>query len=70
MRKICARCLHWVPPKDKPIFCDVEGVCLYRPPGEPGGGTPRYECLTEACGCCEFYEPNPELASGQGGDDY
>lgn len=67
MRKVCARCLHWVPPKNTPIVCDVEGECRYRPPGEPASSAPRYECLTEACGCCDFYEPNPAFAAGPPG---
>lgn len=58
MRKLCARCLYWKPPKDKPILCEVEGLCLYRPPGDDSEH--EVECMTEACGCCEFYEPNPE----------
>ena len=67
MRKLCARCLYWKPPKDKPILCEVEGLCLYRPPGDDGEHD--VECLTEACGYCEFYEPDPDQPE-RGRDDY
>jgi len=59
MRKLCARCKYWCPPVGKPILCEVEGLCLYRPPGDDAEH--KVECLTEACGCCEFFEPNPDL---------
>lgn len=66
MRKICARCLYWEPPKDQPILCDVEGRCLFRADSEGDGEScGLYECLTEACGCCEFYEPNPQCPDGR-----
>lgn len=69
MRKICARCAYWEAPQGKPVFCDVEGACRYRPEGDDGDHA--YDCLTEACGYCEFYkeaEHAPEAAAV--GDEY
>ncbi|SKA66546.1 hypothetical protein SAMN02745702_00617 [Desulfobaculum bizertense DSM 18034] len=57
MRKLCARCLYWLPPKGKDILCEVEGTCRYRPVGTKSSG--NAECHTEACGSCEFWEPHP-----------
>lgn len=69
MRNVCARCMYWEPPKDKPILCDVEGVCRYRPYSEGDGEScGLYVCLTEACGCCEFFVLNPE--AGKDGQDF
>ncbi|WP_461211400.1 hypothetical protein [Desulfocurvus sp. DL9XJH121] len=59
MREICARCRHWQAPEDEPLFCEVKGQCLFRPPGD--SGEHAVECLTEACGYCEFFELDPDL---------
>ncbi|NJB67344.1 hypothetical protein GGQ74_000984 [Desulfobaculum xiamenense] len=60
MRKLCARCLYWLPPEGKEILCEVEGLCRYHP--ATSADVARADCPTEACGSCEYWtaHPNPQ----------
>ena len=68
MRNICARCLHWEPPREQALVCDAIGRCQQKAaaPGGPGGGQSAADdqagltgAPAEACGVCDAFSENP-----------